>query len=52
MIKNGIFFLVFVLIIMTQSCKNTQYTDIAENKIAEVEHVSSVTIEDYRRAFG
>ena len=29
--KNGIFFLVFVLIIMTQSCKNTQYTDSADD---------------------
>jgi translation elongation factor aEF-1 beta len=27
-------------------------TDIIENKLAEIENVSSVTIEDYRRAFG
>ncbi|HUX59319.1 MAG TPA: glycoside hydrolase N-terminal domain-containing protein [Bacteroidales bacterium] len=29
--KNGIFFLVFVLLIMTLSCKNTQYTDSADD---------------------
>ena len=27
-------------------------TDIVENELAKVPHVSSVTIEDYRRAFG
>lgn len=27
-------------------------TDIVEQKLAHVQHVSSVTIEDYRRAFG
>jgi elongation factor 1-beta len=27
-------------------------TDIIENKLAEIENVSSVNIEDYRRAFG
>lgn len=27
-------------------------TDIIENSVASIEHVSSVTIEDYRRAFG
>lgn len=27
-------------------------TDLIENLISEVPHVSSVTIEDYRRAFG
>jgi len=27
-------------------------TDIIENKLAEIENVSSVKIEDYRRAFG
>ena len=27
-------------------------SDIIENKLAEIKNVSSVTIEDYRRAFG
>ena len=27
-------------------------TDIIENKLAEIENVSSIRIEDYRRAFG
>lgn len=27
-------------------------SDIVESKLAEIEHVSSITIEDYRRAFG
>jgi len=27
-------------------------TDIIESKLSSIEHVSSVTIEDYRRAFG
>ena len=27
-------------------------TDLIENSLSEIKHVSSVTIEDYRRAFG
>jgi elongation factor 1-beta len=27
-------------------------TDIIENTVSQIEHVSSVSIEDYRRAFG
>jgi len=27
-------------------------TDMVEHKLSSIEHVSSVTIEDYRRAFG
>lgn len=27
-------------------------TDLVENKLAEIDHVSSATIVDYRRAFG
>jgi len=27
-------------------------TDLVESKLAAIDHVSSVTIEDYRRAFG
>lgn len=39
-------------LIMKTDMPEDKGTDIVESKLASIEHVSSVTIEDYRRAFG
>ena len=39
-------------IMMKMDMPEEKGTDIVESKLAQIPHVSSLTIEDYRRAFG
>ncbi len=41
-----------IAVMMKMAWQEEKDTSIVEDKLAAIEHVSSATIEDYRRAFG